>query len=432
MDNTEYFVSSLSFDGHPMKNIEAKIKKDYYYILVFFVTQGAAEWDEAVKCRLNQYELFLTGRNNKRFNKEAAASMAVSIVKVRFQYFWGRKYRYWLVCDIALALLDKAAILRASETMKYYMTKYQQQQLQQQLNVLFSVSGSETEGLISQYQRNSRFLSQREHRFIVTANMSAGKSTLINALIGKPLSRASQEVCTGNVCYLYNKPFEDGQVNLETTQLKLDVSSVDLAAFQWNSKINIASYFRGMEAVDKRLCIIDTPGVNSSVNRNHGRIARKALLKETYDKVIYVFSAGKLGTDEEISHLKWMAGNIPKDKVVFVLNKLDYFRSVEDNITASMNGVHNDLTALGYESPVIYPLSAYFSLLIKMKHNGDHLTDDELDEYNLFIKKFDIPAYNLAKYYEKVYITSNDNEGLRLSKKSGLYGLEKALFGGCL
>ena len=45
----------------------------------------------------------------------------------------------------------------------------------------------------------------------VIATMSSGKSTLINALIGKPLARTSQEVCTGNLNYLYNKPFEDAK-----------------------------------------------------------------------------------------------------------------------------------------------------------------------------------------------------------------------------
>ena len=59
--------------------------------------------------------------------------------------------------------------------------------------------------MIKQDRLKKTFVSQKERRVIVTANMSAGKSTLINALIGKPLARTSQEVCTGNVCYLFNK-----------------------------------------------------------------------------------------------------------------------------------------------------------------------------------------------------------------------------------
>ena len=47
-----------------------------------------------------------------------------------------------------------------------------------------------------------------------------------------------------------------------------------------------------------------------------------------------------------------------------------------------------DLIIMGFENPVICPISAYFALLIKMKANGYELTDDEIDEYLFYIKKF--------------------------------------------
>ena len=81
---------------------------------------------------------------------------------------------------------------------------------------------------------NKDFISKEEKRIIVTANMSAGKSTLINALIGKSIARTSQEVCTGNVCYLYNKAYEDGNIHLLTNDLNLKATSEDLIEYNWN------------------------------------------------------------------------------------------------------------------------------------------------------------------------------------------------------
>lgn len=77
-------------------------------------------------------------------------------------------------------------------------------------------------------------------------------------------------------------------------------------------------------------------------------------------------------------------------------------------------------------------MSAYFALLIKMKENGDEMTDDEMDEYSLYTKKFKKPAYDLSKYYEDVYGEAGDSETVIMSKKCGLYGLEKILFGGTI
>lgn len=61
------------------------------------------------------------------------------------------------------------------------------------------------------------------------------------------------------------------------------------------------------------------------------------------------------------------------EKVIFVLNKLDEFRIAYDDIFMSINNVKKDLIIMGFENPVICPISAYFALLIKMKANDMNL-----------------------------------------------------------
>ena len=67
--------------------------------------------------------------------------------------------------------------------------------------------------------------------------MSAGKSTRINALAGKPVARTSQEVCTGNICYLFNKAYEDGNIHLSAQDLNLRATKEDLHGYGWNGPI---------------------------------------------------------------------------------------------------------------------------------------------------------------------------------------------------
>ena len=140
-------------------------------------------------------------------------------------------------------------------------------------------------------------------------------------------------------------------------------------------------------------------------------------------------NANKLGSDEEIAYLKWISKNVPAGKVIFVLNKLDDFKSSEDSIASSMESVRSDLEKLGYDHPVIFPISAYFGYLLKREKQGKTLTEDEADELAFLKKKFLKAEYNLSAFYGESHC-GNDFEGYM--KRSGLYYLEKKLYGGQL
>lgn len=434
IDKTAWFTTSIDLSNHPMRNVKTKLKKQYYLTLEYFIKKQLD--NKYTASRLVQYrEKFLSG--TEITGKEVEIKDIVqSIINSKFQP-WRNKYRYWILCDAALIFMDDELIRKTAMEMKTYMSKRQQEQFEVLLNA-FRYTNVDiepiifAEEMIKQYRKNRNFSKSQIHKYIVTANMSAGKSTLINALVGKSLAKTSQEVCTSNICYLYNKPYEDGRIHLQNSEFTNNATPKELESISWEFKTSIASYFTGIDDIDRRLCIIDTPGVNSAINRNHGRISRQALKCEEYEKVIYVLNANKLGTDEEIAHLKWISDNVPKDKVIFVLNKLDDFKIVDDNILASIEGVKRDLILIGFENPVVCPISAYFALLIKMKANGNEFTEDEMDEYLLYIKKFRKTSYDLSKYYDGIYEEVCDNEIVAMSKKCGLYGLEKILFGGAI
>ena len=438
MDNTlQYLVESVDLRNHPRTNSKEKNKGNYYLALSYIVQKTitdskveiSAEAKEYISKRLELYCEKLRP-DAKTVNSEDESIKALSAC-VRWP--WRAKQRLWLMCDLALILLDKSLVQVAATTIKQFLPHKSHADIDTLVGGFLNDSPiysryPQAESQIKQYLNNQIFFSNPEVRIIVTANMSAGKSTLINALIGKPVARTSQEVCTGSVCYLYNKAFEDSNIHLSTNTLSLHATEQELRNYQWSGAISMASFFARLVPTSSRICLIDTPGVDAALYKDHTKQTHDALLRQNYDAAIYVVSPTNLGTDAEKKHLLWVAKNIPHDKVIFVLNKLDDYRSCSDSIEESIQGLREDLSIVGFENPTICPISAYFSYLLKLKVTGQTMSDDEADEYAFFVKKFKRASYDLSRFYTDCTITDSDTEEMALSKRSGLYGLEKIIY----
>lgn len=434
MHMNSLFMESLDLREHPIKKAKKKLRTEYFSALTYIINEVVSQTEDRryISERLKMYYTALFSDVDTEVSNQNAGIGAVDFCVSRP---WRKKYRFLLVCDISLILFDEILIRQAIKIINSRLSNRGQTEVgrilvllleEKEIDKKYNVIASQ----VKQYRLNKLFLSQEVRRIIVTANMSAGKSTLINALIGKPLARTSQEVCTGNVCYLFNKAFEDNNVHLATETLTLSASDSDLHSYEWTGPISIASYFAPSTPEIPRLCIIDTPGVDAALYKEHTILTHLALQKDDYDIVVYVVCPTNLGTDAEINHLKWVAQNIPKEKIVFVLNKLDNFRDCSDSVEESVQGLKADLLKLGFEDPVICPISAYFSYLIKLKMTGQTLSDDEADEYTYLSKKFLRSAYDLSRFYSSCQLSEDETEVIQLSKRAGLYGFEKMIYGG--
>ncbi|MBQ7132055.1 MAG: dynamin family protein [Oscillospiraceae bacterium] len=431
-----FFVEALDMREHPIKKSKSKIRSEYISALTYIIQKTVSELDES-KTEVKQYVFERLRLYHTQLLMNDKTTKKDSICLLSFKKPWRSKYRFMLICDVALILLDDSLIHLAVEIMKESLSIRRNSDIerimlllknQQIIDKKYLLASS----LIIQYRLNKNFISKEEKRIIVTANMSTGKSTLINALIGKPVARTSQEVCTGNVCYLYNKAYEDENTHLSTKDISLRATADELSGYDWNGHISIASYFARIESDIPRLCLIDTPGVDAALYKEHSKYARNALLNDVYDAIIYVVSPTRLGTDAEKKHLQWVAQNLHTKKIIFVLNKLDCYHNYSDSVEESINGFKNDLQQIGFENPVICPISAYFSYLVKLKMTGQTLSEDEADEYALYSKKFNKPSYDLSQYYKGVQCLPTDSEEIALSKRVGLYGLERIIYGGNL
>jgi len=433
--NKNKFVTSICTSKHPLKNSSKKTKLFYFLALEHFVNSCASDV-KYTKARLLQY------RNLFVYDETLTTQIGNNIEKTikavvdDFLQPWKRQQCFLLFCDIALIIMEKAQIKKAFVMITNYISKRKKKYLNELFEIFYNdnkipLAFLRISNFIIQFRKNISFVIQQEMRILITATMSAGKSTLINAIVGKPITKTAQEACTNNLCYIYNKPFEDNNIHLLASLVSFSATYDELIAKEKETICNVASFFRTFYKTQARVCLIDTPGVNSAINRDHGKLARKAIIEENYDKLIYILNAHSLGTDDEIKHLKYVYKNVPHNKIIFVINKLDSFRKSDDSVSESIKLVKTDLQKIGYKNPVICPFSAYFSFLLKMKQNNEELDSDEQDVFDLYIKKFNKPEYDLSKYYDKPVGEPfhNGDELMKMSFISGLYCLENILYG---
>lgn len=431
--NNDKFVQAILLDIHPLKKENFKLKFKYYVSLEF-ILKSEVLGCEYIQARLLRYKQFLLSDfSQPKMTDSECLKYFRSLIGIR-NLFKRNQYLYLLFCDVALILQDEYKLMKVRSCLKRYLGSKQNKNIDLMFKTIFSDQEVQkklniAKDLIDQIRDNKKFMEKREKRFLITANVSAGKSTLINAITGEKLARTSQETCTGNLSYLYNKPFEDNVIHLSASPLNFHASYDDLANIESTVVSSIAAHFKTTLS-HERVCIIDTPGVNSTLFKDHRKITTKAIQEENYDKLVYVLNANKLGTDEELSYIKWISKNVPHNKVIFVINKLDDFKISEDSISESINNVRNDILSCGVKNPIICPISAYYSYLLRKKQYDKHLSEDEIDEYALYTKKFRRKEYDLSHYYNMKNSTYNDSVYLEMSRKCGIYGLEKILLEG--
>lgn len=439
-NNADSICISLLLNEHPILNESDLYKEQYLSALRYFVDRFSDIGDAAQSFYSCYAKTFLQGKHLNDKSMPTPTDMIKPVIdtitKTKFRSFKLFSYRYIFVADCLFLCAfhnEQKAQMVMTSIKELFNPRYHRK-----LDVLYEAlyhsaplerGMSSAKTIVERWNENVAFLSQTPERILVTATMSAGKSTMINAIIGEALARTAQEACTGDLYYYHNKPFDDQFINCEADRVFYGVDAQYL--FTGKCRANtVAAYFRTFDPTQKRVCIIDSPGVNSAINQSHKRVTRRAIREANYDKLIYIFNAaGGLGREEEALYLKYIFEKVPQDKTIFVINRLDEFRKSEDSIKSSINGVKSDLERLGYENPCICPLSAYFGFLIKKKMRGIELDEDEEEEFDRYIRRFNNPEYDLSPYYDIPAKPGNDLL-TTMSIRCGLYGLEKTILGG--
>lgn len=246
----------------------------------------------------------------------------------------------------------------------------------------------------------------------VVATMSAGKSTLINALLRQKLMPAKQEACTATITEIKDNDADhfmakvyDASGNLIQTHPELSFEIMDsLNSNPDVSKIHVEGNIPFVTSEDVSLVLVDTPGPNNSRDPEHKAATYRMLSESSKTVVLYILNATQLAVNDDYNLLSHVAdsmkvgGKQSRDRFIFVVNKLDDFKKGEDSIEAAITKVRDYLRDNGIENANIYPASALTALNIRtILAESDDDDDDEVYEAKGKVRKF---IRNPEMYFE--------------------------------
>lgn len=326
-----------------------------------------------------------------------AIKRAISIKRKGMKFFYMRDSFFFDVFYLAQSSLLKGCNLdKISDYLRQNVCGFFSKKSMNKILIAYKQNGSSIEGVssaqINHRNTNSKLLTTAEKRILVVANVSAGKSTLINSLVGYRLNRTKTTACTDKLVYLHNKCSNDGITTKRNDGLYSYSSNIN--DVNSDSLIEASLPFKSTLGKE-RICFIDTPGINNAEDSRHKQITEDVIKKGDYDAVMYVSNCQYFGTNDEHNLLKFLKANVKKP-ILFVLNQLDVFDPEEDSINKMLNEYKSDLKKFGFRDPEIIPVSAYASFLFRL--DSSYLTKTEAVKQKNMIELFKDDYYNLPKY----------------------------------
>ena len=236
-------------------------------------------------------------------------------------------------------------------------------------------------------RKNVAFSLKKPYKIMVTATMSAGKSTFINALVGEKVASTNNLACTGRLHYIYSKPVDDFLIGKWDRQIVLDAqNSILNENEETQERISYESiYFKGRLS-GKQCMILDTPGVNSAEYHNHGECTNNAIKCGAFDALIFLINYEHIGTDDEVAHLSFIKQYVSERvPLIFCVNKVDSKKRSDMALEEKMSDVKEYLKTQGFPDATIFFVSSRSAYLYRVR---DSLQDeDDLDDLESLTKK---------------------------------------------
>lgn len=222
---------------------------------------------------------------------------------------------------------------------------------------------------------------------LVIATVSAGKSSLINALIGRELLHSANEATTACVASIEHRPHQSGFRGrcLSSTGRELvrhDGVSADQIR-SWNNdaqvrRIDLSGPFRSSKGLATRLVLHDTPGPNNSMDADHEKRVFDAWRKIPAQFVLYVLDIGQLTTADNKALLVKLHRRIKARsglRIAFVLNKVDLLdRERGEDLEGYVAQARAFLEEAGFTDPMVVPTMAAAALYATMARHDEPLT----------------------------------------------------------
>lgn len=275
-------------------------------------------------------------------------------------------------------------------------------------------------------QKNFDGAFNSEFRIVIVAPMSSGKSTLINAIIGRDMLPAVNQATTAVITEIKdNDDLPDFIVNA-TDKYGQEVVKDCKATKKLISELNYKKDSNDPEGKDALIRLVriegpvpnipsnvlntvfvDTPGGNNSQNDEHEEMMDEAINDENKSLILYVFNGAQLGTNDSNIILQKIAnamqnstnGKQSRDRFLFVANRMDEFDVSEEPYEEVIeNTILPQLASNGITEPKLFLASAQTTKLIRMVQRGEELSETEEEDLEKFVKRFNRSTRVLPRY----------------------------------
>lgn len=253
------------------------------------------------------------------------------------------------------------------------------------------------------------FSMDRVYPTIVVSTMSSGKSTLINALVGVDLLPSMNRACTARAVAILDNDmktqFEIHAVDKEGQYLHIEEVTNE-AVIEFNKSNDVAEMIiegeiKGIRNSKKSLLLIDTPGINNSMDLSHEATTKKVLEDFQEGLILYVINAQQIGTYDDSYFMSQVAKKLKdndKFKILFVVNKMDLIDPQKENPGELINNCMRYIEEKGIKEPIIVPVSASSALLFKKVLEKQELNEMEEENFLRNYKHFKRDGFSLQDY----------------------------------
>lgn len=277
----------------------------------------------------------------------------------------------------------------------------------------------------------------------VVATMSAGKSTLINALLGKKLMPMAQMATTATIVRIIasnSEYFSAIAKNKKDEEVAREENISYETMKAWNSDESISSIdiygpIPCVNNVGMRLVLIDTPGPNNSRDERHKAMTYGMLESSEKSLVLFVVNAMTEGTDDESALMNYVSdcmksgGKQSRDRYIFAVNKLDTYNPSNDSISEVMTTVKETLDKRDIVEPNLFPVASLPCLQLRDAEEYP----DELDLFRSRLRRCN--EFKLDSYYNfnhlpissKSRLERSDNGYTDIEVHTGIPSIEEAI-----
>ncbi len=254
-----------------------------------------------------------------------------------------------------------------------------------------------------------KFSMNRVYPTLVISTMSSGKSTLINALVGEELLPSRNRACTAKaVAILDNDRKEHFEIHAVDSKGKyrLIKEASKKSIVQYNdtndvSEMILEGQIRGIKNSKKSLLLIDTPGINNSMDQSHELETKRVLDEYPEGLILYVINAQQIGTYDDSNFLSLIAKKLKEEsgfKIIFVVNKMDLIDYQKEEPGELIQNCKQYIESKGIENPILIPVSASSALIFKKVLRGDALSELEEENFVRNYRHFKNSSFSLTSF----------------------------------